>query len=855
MSLSRHLFLILLILTGGRLMSQEKKTLAVVRASGSLEVDGRLDEQAWQHASTAKDFVQLRPFNGKPASQPTEVRILYDDSGLYIGALMLDEKPDSLRVELSRRDDLEMADHFGLTIDPYNDGLNAFGFFVSTRGVQMDMKTDKDGFEDSNWDAVWLSAVMIHDSGWNAEMMIPWSALRFSGNKQQVWGVNFFRSIQRLRENVSWNFIDSRIKGEITQSGIIYGMHDISPALRLSATPYLSAYADHNSSSDNWDTYANYGMDLKWGLSRSFTLDMTLIPDFGQVESDATIFSLSPFEVFYEEKRPFFTEGTELFSKGNVFYSRRVGARPSGYFSVPFNPGVAEVIDNPEQAQLINAVKLSGKTGNGLGIGVFNAMTANTYATVRDTSGDTRRILTEPFTNFNMVIADQSFRNNSYLSVYNTSVYRPEQGKAALVSGTDYRFRDKHNQYEISGIFNLSQHYDPNNMPDLGFRSYTKIGRVKGVFQYDAWFNVETDNYDPNDMGFLMNNNDFATGTNFRYNIFEPRGNILRMFNTLSTRLVYLYAPRKFSEFIISGTNWTTLTNHLTLGGFYNIRPLESNDYFEARTPGRVFVWPSSVWLNVWSSPDYRKKYLVDLTLGVWQTFGDDQTSINAEIEPRLRFSNSFMLRPEISFDYHVNSKGFVRDSIVPGQDKTIIFGRRNITNLTTSLKANYIFNKNTSVSFRLRHYWMLVDYLSFYNLNMAGRLDPADHQRFEDFSVNAFNIDMVFKWDFAPGSELLLIWKNAVFQNNQSEQLVVNYFDNLNKMFESPVHNSFSIKLLYYLDWQQFKRKGRRDETGLFRPERFRDIIRNTAADLRSELHSGSEHSLDPLSRKPSFH
>lgn len=820
MSFSRLFLLTIFVLVCGRLWSQEKKTLEVVRAEGSVHLDGRLDEAAWEKAIVARDFVQVRPYNGRPASQPTKVRLLYDDTGLYIGALMIDEKPDSLRVELSRRDDLEMADHFGLTIDPYNDGLNAFGFFVSTRGVQMDMKTDKDGFEDDKWDAVWKSAVMVHDSGWNAEIMIPWSALRFSGNKQQFWGVNFFRSIQRLRENVSWNFIDSRIRGEITQSGIIYGMHDISPALRLSATPYLSAYADHNSSTDNWDTYANYGMDIKWGLSRSFTLDMTLIPDFGQVESDATIFSLSPFEVFYEEKRPFFTEGTELFRKGNVFYSRRVGARPSGYSSVFFNPGVAEVIENPEQAQLINAVKLSGKTGNGLGIGVFNAMTANTYATVRDTAGNTQRILTEPFTNFNMVVADQSFRNNSYLSVYNTSVYKPEQGRAALVSGTDFRFRDKGNQYELSGIFNLSQHYKPHKSPDLGFRSYTKVGRVKGAFQYDAWFNVETDTYNPNDMGFLMNNNDFATGTNFRYNIFEPRGNILRMLNTLSTRLVYLYNPRKFSEFIISGNNWTTLRNHLSVGGFYSIRPVESNDYFEARTPGRVFIWPSSVYVSLWSSPDYRKKYLVDFTLGGWQTIGDDQTSINAKIEPRLRFSNRFLLRPELSFDYDANSKGFVRDSIVPGQDKIIVFGRRNISNLTTSLKADYIFNKNTSMSFRLRHYWMLVDYMSFYTLNIAGRLDPTDHQRFEDFSVNAFNIDLVFKWDFAPGSELLLIWKNAVFQNNRNEQLVTNYFNNLNKMFESPVHNSFSIKFLYYIDWQQFEKSGRQKDRGLMRPE-----------------------------------
>jgi len=811
LSFIRITVLLIIVLVSGKINAREKKSVQAARLGNSIHIDGVLSEDDWQKAETASGFVQLRPLNGRPSSQITEVRLLYDDTGLYIGATMLDDKPDSLRIELTSRDNLGMADHFGFTIDPFNDGLNAFGFFVTTRGVQMDIKTDKDGFEDVNWNAVWKSAVSINDMGWAAEIHIPWSALRFSKNEGQVWGINFFRSIQRLREHTSWNFIDSKIRGEINQSGELTGLYNISPSLRLSATPYLSAYAENNGNDNSWKNYANYGMDIKWGLSRSFTLDMTLIPDFGQVESDATIFSLSPFEVYYEEKRPFFTEGTELFSKGKIFYSRRIGARPSGYWSVKFNPEVAEIIENPDNTQLINAVKLSGKTASGLGVGVFNAMTANTYATVRDTAGNTKQLLTEPFTNFNMVVVDQSFKNNSYLSVYNTSVYKPEPGSAALVSGTDFRFRNKSNKFEVSGIFNLSQHYNARSTPDFGYKSYTKVGRVRGTFQYDAWLNVETDNYNPNDMGFLMNNNDFATGTNFRYNIFEPRGNILRMLNTLSTRLVYLYNPRKFSEFIISGSNWTTFRNHLTVGGFYSVRPVESNDYFEARTPGRVFIWPSSVWVTLWSSPDYRKKYLVDLRLGGWKTFGDNQISMNAEIEPRLRMSNKFLLIPEVTFNYDANSKGFVRDSIGFAKEKLIVFGRRNITNLTSSLKADYIFNKNTSMSFRLRHYWMLVDYLSFYTLNPAGRLDPSDYQRFEDFSVNAFNIDLVFKWDFAPGSELLLIWKNALFQNNRNEELVINYFDNVNKMFESPVHNSLSIKLLYYLDWQQLRRREHR--------------------------------------------
>ncbi|MDP3461421.1 MAG: DUF5916 domain-containing protein [Bacteroidales bacterium] len=801
--------LVLWLLCSQQLLSQEKRQLEAQRITGEIKLDGVPDEPIWQQAPVATDFYQMRPFSGRPASLKTEVRLLFDDYGLYVSAVIFDDKPDSLRLDLSKRDDKGMADHFGFHIDPYNDGLNAFGFYVTARGVQIDLKTDKDGMEDYSWDAVWNSNVNIHDQGWTLEIIIPWSALRFPKTENHAWGINFFRSIQRLRETNSWNYIDNNIMGLINQSGNLQGIDNIRPPLRLSATPYLSGYMDHNGSEKDIKTYGNYGMDVKWGLSKSFTLDMTLIPDFGQVESDDKIFSLSPFETYYVEKRPFFTEGTELFNKGKIFYSRRIGSTPSGYASVMNNPDF-EIIDNPESSQLINAMKLSGKTSAGLGIGVFNAMTANTYATVKDTSGDVSKILTEPFTNFNMVVADQALKNNSYFSIYNTSVYKPEERRSANVSGTDFRFRNADNRLEFSGILNLSQHYHHDFKPKTGFRTYLKTGKVSGTIQYDAWLNIESDDYNPNDMGYLMNNNDFATGATFRYNIYEPKGKILRMYNTLTTKLVYLYLPRKYSEFNVSGINFTTFKNHFTLGGNFTFRPLPYYDFFEARIPGTPFLIPSSLHLNMWTSPDYRKKFLVDLTYGGWSTFSQKQSVWWIVVEPRWRINNSMLLRPAIQFNFSANDQGFVAFEKDQSAQTKIIFGRRDVKNVTSTLTTEYIFSRHTSLSFRLRHYWLRVNYLEFLELVNDGKTLPTDYSSNQDFSVNAFNIDMVFKWDFAPGSELLLIWKNAIFDKVSNEAPLNNYFENIDRMFQSPIHNSLSIKLLYYLDWQYFRKLSR---------------------------------------------
>jgi hypothetical protein len=670
------------------------------------------------------------------------------------------------------------------------------------------MKFDQNSDSDVSWDAVWKSKTSLNDQGWVAEMMIPYSALRFIKKDVQTWRINFWRSVQRYREYSVWNPIDIKIEGQIIQSGELTGLRDIQPPLRLSATPYISSTGSYLTQEKQWGGSYNYGLDLKAGLSESFTLDLTLIPDFGQVESDKTVYSLSPFEVYYDEKRPFFTEGTELFSKGEVFYSRRVGAEPGKHDEISNSYEASEIVENPETAQLINAAKLSGKTNSGLGIGIFNAMNANTYAIVKDSAGNKTKILTEPYTNFNMFVVDQAFKNNSYLSFYNTNVYKPESGFSANVTGSEFRLRDRKNMYEIDGTLNISQHYTKENVPAFGQKAVIGVGKVSGTFQANTWLSIVSDDYNPNDMGFQQRTNEIDNGITFKHNIFEPRGNIIKWYTAFSIETLYRLDPRKLTLLMFEAETHGTFKNQLTIGGESGFDPMGYLDFYEPRVDGRYYHEPGGFKLHVWYSPDYSKTFMIDDNIGIWYAPNAKQFSVWGGIAPRWRLNEAALLVASIQLENHNNGFGYVNDTLNPfSLQQDIIFGRRDVNILTTSLSLNYSFNSDMSVFLKARHYWLRVAYMEFYDLLSDGEMKSNSYNESHDFAVNAFNVDMVFQWNFAPGSELLMIWKNALYQEMDGSVDGINYFENIDRMFDSPLHNSLSIKALYYLDWQYFQK------------------------------------------------
>src|SRR5690606_17184465 len=300
-----------------------RKKNNLVKLTELPKIDGVLDDWVWQNAPVATDFVERQPNNGKPISDSlrTEVKVVYDDRGIYFGATMADPEPDKIFKELTERDGIGNDDFFFILLNGYNDHQQSLQFIVTAAGVQYDAKMTN-GNEDPSWNGVWYSGVKINADGWVAEIFIPYSEIRFPEGNDQIWGLQMEREFRRDRKRFSWNFVDNRKGAFSIYDGEIHGIQNIDPPTRLSFQPYLSGYLNNYDGESEF--VFNGGMDLKYGINDAFTLDMILIPDFGQTKFDPTVLNLTAFEVQYEEQRPFFTEGTELFNKGNLFYSRRV---------------------------------------------------------------------------------------------------------------------------------------------------------------------------------------------------------------------------------------------------------------------------------------------------------------------------------------------------------------------------------------------------------------------------------------------------------------------------------------------------------------------------------------------------
>ncbi|MFA8300258.1 MAG: DUF5916 domain-containing protein [Hyphomicrobiales bacterium] len=803
-----YLFLLLtVVLCSGSLFSQstlsQKRYIKSERVSDKITLDGILSEEAWEKSEFVGDFIQEDPYNGKHSDYDTKVKLIYDDNSIYIGAILSykNAKPANL---LTKRDVFQLTDYFGLFIDPYNDGTTSYGFFTTSEDVQIDQKLLKNDRRDGNWNAIWYNKSKWDGDHLIVEMRIPFSSLRFSSKSSKNWGINFVRMVQHSKEKSTWNFIDKNVNGYSSQFGELRGLSDIDPPLRLSFLPYLSSTIDNTETSSTYKANINYGMDLKLGLNESFTLDMTLIPDFGQVRSDDKIRNLSAFEVYYNEQRPFFTEGTELFNKNGVFYSRRIGRKPKDYGDI--NDDYEDnIISNPDVVPLLNATKISGKTKKGLGVGVFNAITNSTYAKVID-NGETRKIETEPFTNYNMLVIDQALKNNSNIGFYNTNVYRGNKRYTANVTGGNFRLRDKSNTYGISGNAQISQKYDKDDAPEFGHRFSYDVGKISGKWQFNHWAYFVSKDYDHNDMGYLRRSNVISDGVNLKYNIYEPIGPFLFLSQRVWIYHRMLESPRKYEAITFGYKINATTKKQISLGMEFKFNPYEQDDYFEPRNDGYVFKKPAWHGFSAWMSPDYRKKFIVDVSGGYNYISEFDMFSYRFALKPRWRLSNSIFLIGRTEFVNTDNQYGYVTDFDDSSGDLNIIMGRRSVVNLTNTLELNVSFNSKSSLAFRMRHYWNTVEYDKFFRLHADGDLVTSAYNDNNDETFNAFNIDMSYNWNFAPGSELTLSWKNAV--SGDEELARYNYIDNVDNLFREDMLNAFSVKLLYYIDYNRLFRK-----------------------------------------------
>ncbi|MGV3539191.1 MAG: DUF5916 domain-containing protein [Rufibacter sp.] len=806
---------------------KEAKELQAVRTNTPPTLDGLPTEDIWQQAAPATGFTQNEPVNGAPSKQRTEVRILYDDEAIYVGAMLYDTAPDSILTQLSQRDGGQVnTDMFGVYFDTYLDRQNAFGFEVSAAGVQTDFRSTSNG-EDMAWNAVWESVVARHPEGWSVEFKIPYSAIRFPKKDVQAWGLNFWRSTRRYRESAFWNYVDSSVQGWINQFGTLQGVKGLEAPLRLSLMPYLSGYADHFPTDEpgkkDLKTTINGGMDIKYGINDAFTLDMTLVPDFGQTQSDAQVLNLSPFEVRFNENRQFFTEGTELFNKAGLFYSRRIGSQPINYGNLVYDESYygqkneVTVVENPEKTSLVNATKISGRTNKGLGIGLFNAITRNTFATLRSQrNGEEFKILTDPVTNYNVLVLDQSLPNSSYVTLTNTNVTRGRGFYNANVTGLMTRLRNKKNSYTLNLTGNLSQRYNKGEVPagtdkiELGHAYYANFGKTSGNFQFTVSHSSESNTYDINDLGYLSNNNVVENEANIRYNIYKPFWKLNNMYNALGVEHRMLYKPFSFSRIVYYLETNATTRKFTSFGYTLAWLPMSNFDFFEPRSyqngvPNRKFRDPAGAEVNGYYSTDYRKKFALDINGGFYHSPEYDQLNTWAGFSPRMRVNDKLQLVYNVNYSRDLRDYGYAGH----GQQDSIFFGNRTVHTVNNTLTGTYIFNARTALNLNMRHYWSSATFHEYFLLQHDGNLTNLEYvpasPSADDRNFNAFNIDLVYSWRFAPGSEVSVVWKNAIYDSLIPDQN--NYFMNLRNTLQAKQLNSFSVKILYYLDYQEIKR------------------------------------------------
>lgn len=785
-----------------------RKTIEAHRIAAPPKIDGELNESFWQTLPVADNFIEYSPWNGTTPEFQTRVMFAYDDQAFYIGAIMYDPHPDSICKELGRRDQIEQlnTDYISFDILPYNDALNMFEFKVSPANLQSDTKYSPVG-QNVNWDAVWESAARITKEGWIVEIKIPYSALRFPKAKEQVWGINMWRHLRRYNEWSTWCFVDNKVRELFNYYGEVAGIRNINPPIRLSFSPYVTGYIEKNPENKKWSYLLRGGMDVKFGITQSYTLDMMLIPDFGQVQSDDIILNLSPFEVRYDEKRQFFTEGTELFDKCGIFYTRRVGSLPRNYVAPYDNLRSDETVTrNPEETRIINATKISGRNSKGLGLGFFNAMTTNTWAEIQDTiTGATRRVSTQPFTNYNVLVIDQNLKNNSYVTLINTNYWIPDDHYSGNVTGTEAKICNKSNTLAVFGRLNVSQEYQLGAKPVFGHRYRISVSKPSGKFQYEVYRDAMDNKYNPNEMGFLTNNNQDVNFVGLGYNIFDPFWKINTTRTFFYTIYSTLHTPNKRQDLRLALNNATQFTSFWTIFLEGGLRPLGINDYYEPRVWGYVYKNPLSYDFTWNIATDLRKPFRVKTSIWISNHPENKNFSYYIGLVPRFRFSDRFTITLNSSYSKEMNDYGWVETVYDSLNSPTIYFGRRDVLTINNIINASYIFNTKLSLSLRVRHYWSQVRYLDYYTLGTDGYLTDVNYWQNHNINFNAFSADLQFIWYFAPGSEMSVVWKN--FITTFSDQLERDYIDDIGKTLSAPQTNSFSVRILYYLDYLYIKK------------------------------------------------
>lgn len=796
--------------------SQERKEIEAKRFKSQPVIDGILDDLQWNNLSPAKNFERWQPNNGSSEKKGYEnfVYMGYDDDNIYFAGKF--NNPNPIPVEFSQRDNIweVNAETFFLSINPYDDNINYQGFQVTSAGTLGDTYTSEDITpEDWDFDTVFEAKVKINKDNWSMEMKIPYSALRFPSKKVQDWAINFGRKIVETGEVYTWNFVDQANKKYPESMGITKGIKDISPPLRLFFYPYGQTSVDFNKENSPMNAYSA-GMDVKYGINNSFTLDATLIPDFGQVTFDDKELNLSPFEQEFDENRAFFTEGASLFKKadglgfrrGSFFYSRRIGDEIS-FNKDEYIKENESLINYDAKPELLNSIKITGTTNSKLSIGFINSITNKAYARFKNSNEEIRKQLIAPLTNYNVLLLSKQVLNDySTISIANTNVNRGKDFDNANNTALIFDLFDSNRKYNFKAA--VYQSNSKSFSKTKGFRGGIDVNEITGNFRFGlGWTGVDA-HYYQNDLGYYNNRNDQRLFSRIRYQTFESTKN----FEKISAYLALSTRSRFYPKLLKSnggriGFDFTT--KKLEEFEFDIDYTSEYKNFDEPRKENVYIIDPEEYEFSFAYMSDKRKKFTygfdIQRSFAVNEDFDENKKGI------KYGFGFLYRLNNKLNFQYEIgNSKNNDNVGYVFSEEDEIFFGKRDVKSIENDVSINYNFDSYKSINIKFRQFWSTAKYNdSFYSLNDNGRRSISNKD-IEDYdpntNFNLWNFDLGFNWEYAPGSKLTLLYRNNIF--NQDNLSGISYYTSTKKLFENPINHQLSIRINYFIDYNLLKRK-----------------------------------------------
>jgi hypothetical protein len=828
-----------------------KRVYFATRINDRPKIDGKLTDACWKTGIWSGGFTQQIPNQGKLPSQDTEIKILYDNNNLYVGFKCHDTGTGKIRPILSRRDETA-GDYVGIAFDSYHDKQTAYEFDVSAAGQKIDQIHLGDYNTDLNWDAVWNGKAKVSDSIWTSELQIPFSQLRFAPGKEQVWGVHFMRWIDLVQEEDHWKLVPVDAPAMVYLFGELHGIDGIKPKTNYEFLPYLNTRFSPNTDQENKMKYGA-GLNGKIGLNSGFTLDYAFNPDFGQVEADPAVLNLTTYEVFNEEKRPFFLEGNAVldFSMNDdmLFYSRRIGHAPSYYPDLEDNQTISIADNTP----ILSALKLTGKTKNGLSVGVVQSITAKENATIYSDGSKSKKAV-EPLTNFMVGRIKQDFnKGNTVLGGMLTSTYRNIDddhldflSKSAITGGIDFQHNWKKRKYfvDFKGFFSDIQgdkqaisdlqlspvhyfqrtdadylEYDPDRTSLSGWGGLLKGGKRSGKFRATGSLNWRSPGVDFNDVGYLYQADIVEELVNLKYTVTKPKG-IMRSYfvefeqeHDMSYGFENTLDRLKLHGYLQLNNLWSA---HLNLKKYFNIydtRELRGGPklYKDGYNDAELYIQTNTV-KKFWAGFGPRFKFFSDKI---------SSTSFYT-LYLKWQISDRFNITSKTTFDQSTDHHQFVTKTTDKIGSTKYLVGTIDRNTLSSTLRFEYYISPEISLQYYGNPYASTGVYENFRevadasNKSLEKRYVSLDNSALAnnrytlkrngvtaytitnpDFNFQQFNSNLVARWEFKPGSTLYLVWTNT--RSNYSDQLGQPIWKSFADILNVKAENVFMIKFSYW--------------------------------------------------------